>query len=139
MLTSQYIGVHVWLMTSKQTDPDLIQSIDLPIVDVGVEYFIHKSDRRTLIGVLFWQIEIDQPFSLLVCSISWTYLACRIPLNYTLQVEFCSVAVTLYSADLSLNTSFSFLRIDNVLLNDIDIIIIMYSKLFHSPIHFPSK
>lgn len=50
-LMSSYIGDHVWLMTSRQTVPDLEENdsdwfLYLPFVDVRVVYGVGEADGR---------------------------------------------------------------------------------------------
>src|SRR3990167_1919785 len=47
MFTSSYIGDQVWLMTSKQMDPDLRQLILLE-VNVWMVYLVQEAERRRL-------------------------------------------------------------------------------------------
>lgn len=81
MLSISYMGDHVWLITSKHTDPDLIQApilistmfpvvispsacgwqIHLQLVDIGVEDSIREPDTRRLVGVLIRYLDVDFP------------------------------------------------------------------------------
>lgn len=91
-----YIGDHVWLITSRQTLPDLrghncqfsfveivlakmtrLISIVVAVVvtrnegryvqlvDVGVEYAVHKTNARALVGILIGQFDMYLPQSTL--------------------------------------------------------------------------
>ena len=70
MLIMSNIGDQVWLMTSRQTDPELIISetnafrdggLVLHLVDVWVEYAVDKADAWTFVWVLVWQFYVDLP------------------------------------------------------------------------------
>lgn len=81
MLIMSYIGDQVWLMTSRQTLPDLrfmddqLQSLlakpDMPAVrlcwrflqfiDVWVEDPVHEAYAGALVGILVWQLNVDLP------------------------------------------------------------------------------
>jgi len=76
MLTISYIGDHVWLITSRQTLPDLQNRqtrcrllITLPrhlqLVDVGMEYAVDEPDTGTFVGVLIRKLDMDLPESTL--------------------------------------------------------------------------
>lgn len=81
MLIISNIGDHVWLMTSKQTDPLLFiivshqpimpaaslhvpslgMVVHLQLVDVRVKYPIHEANARGLVRVLVWQFDMYFP------------------------------------------------------------------------------
>jgi hypothetical protein len=71
MLIMSYIGDQVWLMTSRQTEPELCTLVAtsmvvkdvccVQLVDVWVEYPVHEADARTLVWVLVWQLDVDLP------------------------------------------------------------------------------
>ena len=73
MFTNSYMGVQVWLITSKHTDPELKFKNLLRVITVRVEYFIQESNRRAFVRVLFRQIKVDGPFALLVRSLFGAY------------------------------------------------------------------
>lgn len=70
-----YIGDHVWLITSRQTEPDLcpicisFQTIgsaherNLQFIDVWVENAVDETDARALVGVLIRQFNMKLPVS----------------------------------------------------------------------------
>jgi hypothetical protein len=69
-----YIGDHVWLITSRQTDPELIASQyieyivelkvdDSQLVNVWVKNPVHKSNAGTLVRVLVGQFDVDLPMA----------------------------------------------------------------------------
>lgn len=74
-----YIGDHVWLITSRQTDPDLNEEpINIQIihfheekvvvggsqfVNVRVEDSVYKSNAGTLVRVLVGQFNVDLPMA----------------------------------------------------------------------------
>lgn len=69
MLIMSYMGDQVWLMTSRQTDPDLVpleiallikrQSVQL--VDVRVKDPIDEANTRALVRVLVRKLDVDFP------------------------------------------------------------------------------
>lgn len=69
MLIMSYMGDQVWLMTSRQTDPDLVpleialvfkrQSVQL--VDVGVKDAIDEANARAFVRVLVREFDVDFP------------------------------------------------------------------------------
>lgn len=69
MLIMSNIGDHVWLMTSRHTDPDLIESViwgfslwkDWLFINIGMEYSIHESDRRWFVRILIRQFDVNFP------------------------------------------------------------------------------
>lgn len=73
MLIMSYIGDHVWLITSRQTEPELMgcklalfrikqdSTGALQFIDVGMEYTVDKSNTWTLVWVLIWQLYVDFP------------------------------------------------------------------------------
>ena len=70
MLIMSNIGDQVWLMTSRQTDPELMISsihhyrdgrVVLHLVDVWMKYAVDKADTRTFIRILVWQLYVDLP------------------------------------------------------------------------------
>lgn len=74
MLSMSYIGDHVWLMTSRQTEPELTWTVSKPfegwsqardsqLVDIGVEDAVDEADTRTLIRVRIWQFNVHLPDS----------------------------------------------------------------------------
>lgn len=64
MLIMSYMGDHVWLMTSRQTEPELSVSAwvrtaysradccNAQLVDVRVKYPVYEADARALVRVL---------------------------------------------------------------------------------------
>lgn len=60
------MGVQVWLITSRQTDPELSYIYYLPVVDVGVEYFVEETDGGAFVGVVLGQVQIHDPNSCLI-------------------------------------------------------------------------
>lgn len=71
-----YIGDHVWLITSKQTDPDLrketisgiIQNsfgFNSQLVNVRMEDSVNEPDARALVWVLIRQLDVDLPMATL--------------------------------------------------------------------------
>ena len=69
MLIISYIGDQVWLMTSRQTDPELGETDGrvsdrngntmavngvIQFIDVRVEDPVDKTDAWTLVGILIW-------------------------------------------------------------------------------------
>ena len=72
MLMRSNIGDHVWLITSRQTLPELEStrhgkdkgSESLRLVDVGVEDPVYKAYRRGLVRVLLWQNDANSPHAL---------------------------------------------------------------------------
>jgi len=92
------MGDHVWLMTSRQTDPDLTRSprfqpnlpmpfrvrlgevgFHLQLVDVGVEDAINKANTRRLIGVLVGKLDVNLPGAALERSCPGRQLSCFCP------------------------------------------------------------
>jgi len=76
MLIMSYIGDHVWLITSKQTDPDLrketisgiIQNsfgFNSQLVNVRMEDSVNEPDARALVWVLIRQLDVDLPMATL--------------------------------------------------------------------------
>lgn len=76
MLSMSYIGDHVWLITSRQTEPDLGQrnrinlfeflfhacrTLNSQLVDVWVKNSVDKSDARAFVWVLVRQFDVDFP------------------------------------------------------------------------------
>ena len=58
-----YIGDQVWLITSRQTDPELKTSEDnsfqdrnlsIHLIDVWMKYAVDKADARTFVRILVW-------------------------------------------------------------------------------------
>jgi hypothetical protein len=77
MLIMSYMGDHVWLMTSRHTEPEL-QAVSacmyqswvlcklrgcysVQFIDVGVEYPVHEADARAFVRVLIGQLDVDLP------------------------------------------------------------------------------
>jgi hypothetical protein len=69
-----YIGDHVWLMTSRQTDPELwlggLAEIkeycehlnsSLQFINVRVEDAIDESDAGAFVWILVWQLNVNFP------------------------------------------------------------------------------
>lgn len=83
MLIMSYMGDHVWLITSRQTEPDLLSGQQLSdgfvtstncmgngiyrsqFVDVGVEDAVYEANARALVRVLVGQLYVDLPKSTL--------------------------------------------------------------------------
>ena len=72
------IGDQVWLMTSRQTEPELnvlvlriVKDIrnDSHLVNVWVKYSIHEAYARTLVWILIWQLHMDLPNA----AFEWCY------------------------------------------------------------------
>ena len=70
MLIISNIGDHVWLMTSRQTDPELeMLEVDRywgsilisHLVDVRVKYAVDKADARTFVWILVRQLDMNLP------------------------------------------------------------------------------
>lgn len=76
MLSMSYMGDHVWLITSRQTEPDLGQKNRInfseclfhacrthnsQLVDVWVENSVDESDARAFVWVLVRQFDVDLP------------------------------------------------------------------------------
>ena len=72
MLIMSNIGDQVWLMTSRQTDPELGKSeihsswdrggaLASHLVNVWVKYAVDKADARTFVRILVWQLYVDLP------------------------------------------------------------------------------
>lgn len=73
MLIMSYIGDHVWLMTSRQTDPDLFQwgvrtrdptlLIDcyIQLIDVRMEDPVDEANTWAFVRVLIGQFHVDFP------------------------------------------------------------------------------
>jgi hypothetical protein len=91
MLTNSYIGVHVWLMTSRQTEPDLKLNDGLRIVNIRVENLVEEPDRRTLVGVLFGQVKIHGPLAFFVGSLfgAWVLMMVTFELNLVGRFLLC--------------------------------------------------
>jgi hypothetical protein len=85
------MGDHVWLMTSRQTDPDLVlcqryrllclrlkghawnaQEYRVQFVDVRVEDAVNEANAGALVRVLIGQLDVDLPESALegCCMVS---------------------------------------------------------------------
>ena len=68
MLMRSNIGDHVWLMTSRQTVPDLewVRNLclNLRFVNVRVVNAVHKTNGRRFVGVLLRQDHSDFPDAL---------------------------------------------------------------------------
>lgn len=66
MLIRSNMGDHDWLMTSRQTEPDLKLGImfSLRLVDVGVEDSVDEANRWRLVGVLLGKDHADSPDAL---------------------------------------------------------------------------
>ena len=94
MLIISNMGDQVWLMTSRQTDPDLAANsilvlpalhttltvcllfgVDLQFVDVGVENAINKANARGFVRVLVGEFDVDLPHA----TLKWRCLAISIP------------------------------------------------------------
>lgn len=84
MLIISYIGDQVWLMTSRQTLPDLgiVRSPDVfghlsvrdsQLVDVGMEYPICETDTGALIRVLVRKLDMYFPASTSEGSLFWAF------------------------------------------------------------------
>ena len=71
---SPNMGDHVWLMTSKQTEPLLyrvsgVRAVvqrcydDTPaqFIDVGVKDLVHETDTGRLERILVWEFYVDLP------------------------------------------------------------------------------
>jgi hypothetical protein len=75
MLIMSNIGDQVWLITSRQTEPDLSQmsvrvgvarfELHPQFIYVRVEYPVHEAYARTLVGVLIWELDMHFPKSAL--------------------------------------------------------------------------
>lgn len=77
MLIISNMGDHVWLMTSRQTDPDLRFSFQFPhfrpdpsnldvefhsqLIDIGVEDAVDESDAGRLVRVGVGELDVDFP------------------------------------------------------------------------------
>ena len=70
MLIMSNIGDHVWLMTSRHTDPELKTSethpfrderLVLHLVDIWMEYAVDEADAWTFVWILVWQFYVDLP------------------------------------------------------------------------------
>lgn len=70
MLIMSNIGDQVWLMTSRQTDPELrtsemhpLWSVNLVshLVNIWVEYAVDKANARTFVWILVWQLYVNLP------------------------------------------------------------------------------
>lgn len=73
MLIISYMGDHVWLMTSRHTDPELaVFSVrkatwfdwrggGSQLIDVGMKYPVNEADARALVRVLIGQLDMDLP------------------------------------------------------------------------------
>jgi len=74
MLIMSYMGDHVWLMTSRQTEPELATVSkgmrseqarrswsNVQFINVGVEYPVHEADAGTLVRVLIRQLDVNLP------------------------------------------------------------------------------
>ena len=93
MLIISNMGDHVWLITSKHTDPDLVARLSMPslllffisllllpldasgnsqLVNVGVEDAVHEADARGLVGVRVGQLDVDFPVASLERS-CWSF------------------------------------------------------------------
>lgn len=104
MLIMSNIGDHVWLMTSRQTDPDLdterrdvlartsrvrvsegVLHGHAQLVDVGVEYPVLEPDTRGLIRVVIGELDMDFPnsaFERRCCEqVSESVLRCAMPVS----------------------------------------------------------
>lgn len=65
------IGDQVWLITSRQTEPDLgcmllvvvclFGGEDVQLVDVGVEDTVYESDAGRFVGVLIGEFDMNFP------------------------------------------------------------------------------
>jgi hypothetical protein len=65
------MGDHVWLMTSRQTEPDLVDIVsrcyEMPgkigsqLIDVWMEDAVDESYARALVGVLIGQFHMNFP------------------------------------------------------------------------------
>lgn len=77
MLIMSYMGDHVWLITSRQTDPDLVDvvsrdlemsdKLDSQLIDIRMEDAVDKSYARALVGILIGQLHVDFP----VATLEW--------------------------------------------------------------------
>jgi hypothetical protein len=91
MLIISYMGDHVWLMTSRQTEPDL-RSGQQPsdglvastqyvknrfycsqFIDIWVEDAVYEANARALVRVLVGQFDVDLPET----SLEWCCLVSR--------------------------------------------------------------
>ena len=72
MLIISNIGDHVWLMTSRQTDPELEHSQQGNLqserggdieqfIDVRMEYAVHEADTWTLVRILIGELNVNLP------------------------------------------------------------------------------
>lgn len=80
MLIMSYIGDHVWLMTSRQTEPELSSGQpqfpvkvsnggmereatrqNAQLIDIGVKYAVHESNAGALVGILVWELDVNFP------------------------------------------------------------------------------
>ncbi len=83
MLIISNIGDQVWLITSRQTEPDLDthqQSFHLiwqniQLIDIGVENSINEADAWWLVWVLIWQLDVNFPQA----TLKWCYTLVRLP------------------------------------------------------------
>lgn len=90
MLIMSYMGDQVWLITSRQTDPDLqMQLISISIhlwmitcpaehsqlVDVWVKDAVHEANARALIRVLIGQFHVNFPMP--ASEGSWRFWSAR--------------------------------------------------------------
>ena len=72
-----YMGDHVWLMTSRQTEPDLVdimnrdsvmpETFDSQLIDIGMENAVDKSYAGALVWVLIGQFDVNLP----VTTLEW--------------------------------------------------------------------
>lgn len=82
MLSMSYMGDHVWLITSRQTEPDLRQKkillnsdfysswwsfLNSQLVDIWVEDSVDESYAWALVWVLVRQFDVDFPEA----SVEW--------------------------------------------------------------------
>jgi len=40
-----------------------LTGLDVPFIDVGVEYLVDEANRGRLVGILVWQFDMNLPFS----------------------------------------------------------------------------
>lgn len=87
MLIISNIGDHVWLITSRQTEPDLQRgSLDLfcrrgrdaQLINVGVENPVDEADAWRLVGVLIGELDVNFPDPALewCCYLSTAFSEC---------------------------------------------------------------
>jgi hypothetical protein len=69
MLIISNMGDQVWLITSRQTEPDLIhnkhltysRAKDVQLINVWVEYAVDKTNAGRLVGILVGKLDVDFP------------------------------------------------------------------------------